>query len=81
VPVAALFENVQDGAWVSQFVDWFPSVTLEQVRAVMEHAKRSALAPSWPRYFAVRLTLYSTVTDFARFRGLSTSVRRAMAQL
>jgi uncharacterized protein (DUF433 family) len=44
VPVAALFENLEDGASVSQFVEWFPGVTLEQVRAVLEHAARSALA-------------------------------------
>src|ERR1700726_2514085 len=44
VPVSALFENLEDGAQVSQFVDWFPGVTLEQVRAVLDHAARSALA-------------------------------------
>ena len=43
VPVSALFENLKDGAPVSQFVEWFPGVTLEQVRAVLEHAARSAL--------------------------------------
>jgi uncharacterized protein (DUF433 family) len=46
VPVAALFENLEDGALASQFVDWFPGVTLDQVRAVLEHAARSALAPA-----------------------------------
>jgi uncharacterized protein (DUF433 family) len=46
VPVAALFENLEDGALASQFVEWFPGVTLEQVRAVLEHAARSALAPA-----------------------------------
>jgi uncharacterized protein (DUF433 family) len=46
VPVAALFENLEDGALVSEFVEWFPGVTLEQVRAVLEHAARSALAPA-----------------------------------
>jgi uncharacterized protein (DUF433 family) len=44
VPVAALFENLEDGAQVSQFVQWFPGVSLEQVRAVLEHAARSTLA-------------------------------------
>jgi uncharacterized protein (DUF433 family) len=44
VPVAALFENLEDGAQVAQFVQWFPGVSLEQVRAVLEHAARSALA-------------------------------------
>jgi uncharacterized protein (DUF433 family) len=44
VPVAALFENLEDGAQVAQFVQWFPGVSLEQVRALLEHAARSALA-------------------------------------
>lgn len=43
VPVAALFENLEDGAPVAQFVEWFPGVTLSQVRDVLEHAARSAL--------------------------------------
>ena len=46
VPVAALFEHLEAGASTSQFVDWFPGVTAEQVRAVLEHAARSALAPA-----------------------------------
>ena len=46
VPVAALFENLEDGASASQFVEWFPGVTLEQVRAVLDHAARSALTPA-----------------------------------
>jgi len=46
VPLAALFENLEDGAQASQFVEWFPGVTLEQVRAVLDHAARSALAPA-----------------------------------
>jgi uncharacterized protein (DUF433 family) len=41
VPVKALFENLEDGAQVADFVAWFPGVTLEQVRAVIEHAARS----------------------------------------
>jgi uncharacterized protein (DUF433 family) len=46
VPVAALFENLEDGAQVSQFVQWFPGVSVDQVRAVLKHAARSALAPA-----------------------------------
>ena len=46
VPVSALFENLEDGVAVTQFVDWFPGVTLDQVRAVLEHAARSTLAPA-----------------------------------
>jgi uncharacterized protein (DUF433 family) len=46
VPVAALFENLEDGALAADIVDWFPGVSLEQVRAVLEHAARSTLAPA-----------------------------------
>ncbi len=46
VPVAALFENLEDGALVSEFIEWFAGVTTEQARAVLEHAARSAFAPS-----------------------------------
>ncbi len=41
VPVRALFENVEDGARVADFLEWFPGVTREQVDAVLEHAGRS----------------------------------------
>lgn len=41
VPVAALFENLEDGASVEQFVEWFPGVSMEQARAVLEHAAKS----------------------------------------
>lgn len=35
VPVAALFENLRDGATVEEFLEWFPGVKREQVLAVM----------------------------------------------
>lgn len=38
VPVAALFENLEDGAQLADFVAWFPGVSLQQARAVLEHA-------------------------------------------
>ena len=41
VPVTALFENLEDGAQLSEFLRWFPGVTSEQARAVLEHAARS----------------------------------------
>lgn len=44
VPVAALFENLEDDASVNEFVEWFPGVSLEQARVVLEHAARSSLA-------------------------------------
>jgi uncharacterized protein (DUF433 family) len=45
VPVAALFENLEEGASVTDIVEWFPGIMLEQVRAVLEHAARSTMAP------------------------------------
>ncbi len=44
VPVAALFENLEDGVPVGEFVELFPGVSLDQARAVLEHVARSALA-------------------------------------
>jgi uncharacterized protein (DUF433 family) len=41
VPVIALFENLEGGARVEEFLEWFPGVTREQVDAVLEHAQRS----------------------------------------
>ena len=41
VPVRALFENVEAGATVDQFLEWFPGVTREQVATVLEHAEQS----------------------------------------
>lgn len=44
VPVKALFENLEDGARVDEFVAWFPGVTLEQVEVVLRHAEKSLAA-------------------------------------
>jgi len=40
VPVRALFENVEDGASVADFLRWFPAVSHEQVVAVLALAER-----------------------------------------
>lgn len=36
VPVAALFENLRDGATVEEFLSWFPGVRRSQVEAVLD---------------------------------------------
>jgi uncharacterized protein (DUF433 family) len=41
VPVKALFENIEGGATVDQFLEWFPGVARTQVEEVLEHAQRS----------------------------------------
>ncbi len=41
VAVKALFENLEAGASVDDFVEWFPGVTREQVLAVLDHTVKS----------------------------------------
>jgi uncharacterized protein (DUF433 family) len=43
VPVKALFENLEDGARIDEFIEWFPGVSREQVEAVLTHAERSLI--------------------------------------
>ncbi len=43
VQVTALFENLEDGATVDSFLEWFPGVTREQVESVLEHAGQSLM--------------------------------------
>ena len=44
VPVRALFENLETGATVNDFLDWFPGVERKQVEAVLEFAEASLTA-------------------------------------
>lgn len=44
VPVMALFENLEGGARVEDFLDWFPGVSRKQVADVLRHAERSLAA-------------------------------------
>ncbi|HEY2867325.1 MAG TPA: DUF433 domain-containing protein [Pyrinomonadaceae bacterium] len=37
VPVAALFENLKDGASIHEFLEWFPGVTREQVEELLDY--------------------------------------------
>ena len=41
VPVKALFENLEDGATVDEFLEWFPGVRRSQVEAVLDFAAAS----------------------------------------
>lgn len=48
IPLCALYENLASGATIAEFVEWFPGVNEQQVRAVLEHeakALRTAAAP------------------------------------
>jgi uncharacterized protein (DUF433 family) len=44
VPVRALFENLESGASLDEFLRWFPGVTRQQAEAVLSHAQRSLVA-------------------------------------
>ena len=41
IPVRALFENLEDGATVDEFLEPFPGVMKQEVQAVLEHPNRS----------------------------------------
>ena len=36
VPVTALFQHLKSGARLDEFAEWFPGVTLAQVRAILD---------------------------------------------
>ena len=44
VPVAALFENLRDGASIQEFLAWFPGVERGQVEAVLDAEAMAARA-------------------------------------
>jgi uncharacterized protein (DUF433 family) len=41
VPVRALFENLEGGARIDEFLEWFPGVTREQAGLVLRHVEQS----------------------------------------
>jgi uncharacterized protein (DUF433 family) len=43
VPVKALFENLEGGSTVDEFLEWFPGVTRKQVEAVLDYAQQSLI--------------------------------------
>jgi uncharacterized protein (DUF433 family) len=45
VPLAALFQNLRDGASIDQFLEWFPSVQRSQIEAVLERETMAAAHP------------------------------------
>ena len=44
VPLRALFENLENGASVDDFLEWFPGVTRRQVESVLEYVSADLLA-------------------------------------
>ena len=45
VPVYALFENLESGATVKEFLEWYPEVQAWQVAAVLKHETESLRTP------------------------------------
>lgn len=41
VPVKALFENIEGGSTIDEFLEWFPGVERWQIEAVLAHAQHS----------------------------------------
>lgn len=48
IPVAALFENLRDGATVAEFLAWFPGVTQAQVEEVLDYEAHALQGPATP---------------------------------
>jgi uncharacterized protein (DUF433 family) len=46
LPVAALFDHLDHGSTVDEFLEWFPSVGREQVHEVLAFAKSSLDQPT-----------------------------------
>jgi len=46
VPVQALFENIEGGASIDDFLEWFPGVSRRQVEAVIEFVSADLLVGS-----------------------------------
>ena len=43
VPIAALFENLEDGITAQEFTEIFPGIKLEQVKAILDFAAKNSL--------------------------------------
>ena len=46
MPVAAVFENLEDGMSIDELVELYDGLTREQVRAVLEFAAQSLQVPA-----------------------------------
>jgi uncharacterized protein (DUF433 family) len=46
LPVTALFEHLDQGSTIDEFLEWFPSVSRDQVHEVLAFAKSSLEQPT-----------------------------------
>jgi uncharacterized protein (DUF433 family) len=49
IPVAAVFENLEDGLAIGEIVKMFDGLTQEQVKAVLDFAAQSLASPAHQR--------------------------------
>ncbi len=49
IPVAAVFENLEDGLTIEEIVQMFDGLKQEQVKAVLDFAAQSLTSPVQPR--------------------------------
>ena len=45
MPVVSLFEHLDEGTTIDEFLEWFPGVTREQIHEVLAFAKASLQQP------------------------------------
>jgi uncharacterized protein (DUF433 family) len=45
IPVAALFQNLRDGASIEEFLAWFPGVERAQVEAILDVEASATRSP------------------------------------
>jgi uncharacterized protein (DUF433 family) len=48
VPVVVLFENLEDGVSINEFIELFPGVDLVHARSVLKHVAKSTIAANQP---------------------------------
>ena len=48
VPVVVLFENLEDGVSINEFIELFPGVDLVHARSVLKHIAKSTIAANQP---------------------------------
>ena len=48
VPVVALFENLEDGVTINEFIELFPGVDLVHARSGLKHISKSTIAANQP---------------------------------
>ena len=81
VQVKALFENLEDGATIDQFMEWFPSVSRDQALAVLDSLKQASLLPSKRCEFSSLLGTPAPLRPFLAGHEVKTAFELRWAEL